>query len=259
MKTIYTLGYPKSGSTWLSRLLGDTLNSPVGGIRPDDDTGCIATEGQDRPGPYYIRQGHAVPGSGDTLTPGRHIIALEHLTDERIVIMLRDPRDVAVSAAHHWGRSLDEALHCMGKGLWPIPHGGGWCEWVRAWMEVASNCKPWILPRKRFPLYMSYEYLTADTFVALQTVTDYMTDCEFDGDIETSIIRQSFDTRRAYTEQHGDALNYGKEFQLRFLRKGVVGDWRNHFTSEHRRLAEGYFGEMMRELGYTKDETWVNE
>jgi hypothetical protein len=29
MKEIFTAGYPRSGSTWLNRLLGDLLDSPL--------------------------------------------------------------------------------------------------------------------------------------------------------------------------------------------------------------------------------------
>ena len=182
------------------------------------------------------------------LIPDRHTIVLEHLTDERVVIMLRDTRDVAVSAAHHWRRDLTTTLHCMARGEWPLRHGGGWCKWVRGWQEQWDS----------ITFFVKYTRLSTDPHERLSTALEYLGATEETNLIDV-ITRQSITARRAYTEQHGDGLNYGKEFQLQFLRKGVVGDWKNHFTPEHRRLAEGYFGRMMRELGYTESERWVNE
>jgi hypothetical protein len=57
-KVIYVCGHPKSGNTWLTRLLGSVLNSPTGGCMPSQDGKEIATEGQDRTGNYFIRKGH---------------------------------------------------------------------------------------------------------------------------------------------------------------------------------------------------------
>jgi hypothetical protein len=116
---IYILGYPKSGTTWLSRLLGDVLDSPVGALRPEFNDKAIATEGQGRKGKYRICQGHAVPVAGvDCLLPNLNQFGYEHVTNEKVVIMWRDPRDILVSAAHHWDRSLDEILDCM--DLWQM-------------------------------------------------------------------------------------------------------------------------------------------
>lgn len=249
-QTIYILGYPKSGTTWLARLLGDALNSPVTGYREGEVS--FAEEGQNRPGLYLIRQGHAVSVEhGDTLTPERHEFAYKHLTNERIVIMIRDPRDVAVSASFHWGMDITKTLHCMGRGEWPLTHGGGWCEWVRKWKILHT------LSGKHFKT--SYERLHTEPGSEVATVLFYLGIPEALNDTRDVVSRQSFTTRRTWTEQHGDELNYGKERQLQFLRKGIVGDWRNHFTQEHKELAEGYFGETMRELGYTESKEWVDE
>jgi hypothetical protein len=43
-------------------------------------------------------------------------------------------------------------------------------------------------------------------------------------------------------ETHGDDHPYGKTIQLKHLRKGIVGDWRNHFSESDIALAEEIFG-----------------
>ncbi len=43
-----------------------------------------------------------------------------------------------------------------------------------------------------------------------------------------------------------------------FLRKGIVGDWKNTFTSEARGVFNRFAGEELILLDYEKDERWVH-
>jgi hypothetical protein len=40
------------------------------------------------------------------------------------------------------------------------------------------------------------------------------------------------------------------------FRKGVVGDWRNHFTDEHKRLFKETVGDLLIRLGYENNNDW---
>jgi hypothetical protein len=40
------------------------------------------------------------------------------------------------------------------------------------------------------------------------------------------------------------------------FRKGQIGDWRNHFTETHRRVFKEVAGETLIKLGYEKDRNW---
>jgi len=40
------------------------------------------------------------------------------------------------------------------------------------------------------------------------------------------------------------------------FRKGMIGDWQNHFTSEHTRAFKEVAGQLLIELGYEKDFDW---
>jgi len=103
-RTIYVCSYPKSGGVWVARLLGDVLDSPVGAVYPPSDKSAIATEGLNRSGRYCIRHGHSTPMAGrfdGAVVPRLDQFAYENLTDERIVFIVRDPRDIIVSGAYH--------------------------------------------------------------------------------------------------------------------------------------------------------------
>ncbi len=39
-------------------------------------------------------------------------------------------------------------------------------------------------------------------------------------------------------------------------RKGIVGDWRNHFSEDHRRVFKQVAGDLLIRLGYEKDTNW---
>ena len=40
------------------------------------------------------------------------------------------------------------------------------------------------------------------------------------------------------------------------FRKGIIGDWKNHFTEEHKRVCKELLGEFLIEEGYEKDLDW---
>lgn len=85
-KVIFVAGYPKSGNTWLTRLLGDALDCPTGGSMPQQDAVEIACEGNDRPGHYVIRKGHFVLLNDDgpgQIVPRPHRLAWKRLNDNK--------------------------------------------------------------------------------------------------------------------------------------------------------------------------------
>ncbi len=88
---IHVVGYPKSGNTWLTRLVGDALNSPTGNrnLRHNLE---IASEGNNRPGPYYILKSHS-----SKIFNGAPSIK----KDSCILYIVRDFRDVLVSSFFH--------------------------------------------------------------------------------------------------------------------------------------------------------------
>jgi Sulfotransferase domain len=48
----------------------------------------------------------------------------------------------------------------------------------------------------------------------------------------------------------------GQEDPSSFYRKGIAGDWKNHFTEEDRRAFKEEAGELLIRLGYEEDLDW---
>ncbi len=68
-------------------------------------------------------------------------------------------------------------------------------------------------------------------------------------DVERAVISQRFDTLYGRKPGEEDVMSHG--------RKGIAGDWKNHFT---RRLAEHFhsrYGELLKGADYERDAKWV--
>lgn len=248
-RDIYVVGYPRSGNTYLSRLLGDLLDSPVKGKYAAHP---LAQEGMNRPGDYTIRQLHLKVSYDNTLAnlvPDPWTFAVRCWTPgDLVVTIVRDPRDVAVSAWKYWEiDSLASTIRYMGESLEPLKAFGPWQKFVQDWL-----CVPIYLSAVRYENLVQSPLMTLK-FILLQLGITPPSDER----IQETIDRQAIDARRKeIAAAPEDKYMYGKTIQLKHLRKGIVGDWGNWFTQKEGQLAEKYFGELMRKLKYTSDENW---
>lgn len=252
-KDIIVVGYVKSGNTWLSRLIGDILDSPVTGWKSAKP---IAEEGLDRKGDYVVRQLHLKPIMSDCdemLPSATELCIPKYNSDVRLVHIIRDPRDVAVSVKYYWDLpDIKTALDCMKHGEPPLKGIGAWDVFVDTWRKIANVLVP--MPT------IYYESLHDHTYMQMYWLLNTLNiPRPTEAFVHAAIIRQSFDVKKAFLTKSGDRLNYGKKVQVKNLRKGQVGDWENHFTEEDRKLADEYFGKMMLKLGYIKHKDWWAE
>jgi hypothetical protein len=248
--TILVAGYPKSGTTWLTLMLADALNCPSGASVPEQDHKEIATSGENRPGPYIVRKGHfkLVNNDSGPAVPRPHKLAWKQITDEKVVLIVRDPRDIVVSHAHYWGRTIDQAIdRVLSPGKL-----GSWSEYVEGWLNTR-----WLTVNDRKFNYhlVKYEKLVNNTRHETFWICDFSINssrnlkavvCRLDA----AVYRHSFANRRKWIQQHGDTLPRGKEFHLRFMRKGIAGDWVNVLSDEQCRRIVDDCEPTMERLGY---------
>jgi hypothetical protein len=116
-----------------------------------------------------------------------------------------------------------------------------WHQHVASWREAGNQV-----------VFVRYEDLLADTRAALTGVfTAYL-----GAEPQADLIALAVD-RCAFERQTG--RKPGVEDRKNFARKGIAGDWRNHFSADARREFHRKAGEVLIALGYATDDAWVRD
>jgi hypothetical protein len=92
MVDVIIVGYPKSGNTWVTRLVAELIGCPVVGFLDYDDQPEIAREGLNRRSDYQCFKSHHQ----------LHELCDIDTNTKKIIYVVRDPRDVCISGAHYF-------------------------------------------------------------------------------------------------------------------------------------------------------------
>lgn len=219
-------GYPRSGNCWLARLLGEALDVKVVGI--SGGRGSIAAEGFDRKGKGYVKQAHLWPGK-----EGHLRVDLDKQGQEQYILMIRDPRDVAVSIAAYWNRTLDAALDWMIEGPGPLELPP-WAVFVDAWLAHG----PYAIVR--------YEDLHRDARGTLEGILEH----RWHTPLDEVIAHQAFHAKKHEMRRRGNAYPFGRRAQLAHLRKGNTGEWKEVFSGDQAQRAQSTWEPFLHRFGY---------
>lgn len=194
----------------------------------------------------------------------REVRKLRRLFPEATLIaVIRDGRDAVVSHAFHMLRLNDpqfwgDMAHFEAARAWYIRGEGEPVPlFSRQVMEYAAD--NWRVSVegttqarevfRREYLELRYEEMVVDPAPSMRRVFEALGVDASDGVIARVIEANRFESRsggRAPGEADPDS----------FVRKGVVGDWKNHFTDEDRALFKEIAGAALVEQGYEPDGSW---
>lgn len=234
-------GFPKSGTVWLCQLMGAYLKVPV----PKTYMLPIAM-------PSVIhghwRYDSRFPPTGYIYRDGRDIAVSLYFFYIRAIATQRNPRrakQLSEQFTYMFGKNYDpdniyENLPVFIDAEMRSPRATRqmpWHEHVESW---------WDKPRVG---YVSYEELLADTPAALYKLMTLLTGEEADVE-RAAIVSSLFEFKRA------SGRTDGAEDRSSFLRKGVAGDWRNHFSAEAGQAFDDVTGDALISLGYEADRNW---
>jgi hypothetical protein len=168
-------------------------------------------------------------------------------TTRAAIYIVRDPRDVAVSVAHHNSWSHERAVAELGDpeaALSRAVHSqvrqrlGSWSEHVGSWLD-----------QELFPVHVvRYEDCHHDPVATFTAALGFAGFEANKGDIAVAVDAVSFD--RLQAQEAATGFRERPALVDRFFRRGVVGSWRDELTHELVERVETDHGDVMRRLGY---------
>lgn len=266
--------YPKSGNTWVRLLLANLLeedgaldySEPIGfasvaasstslelylDVEASDLTPAEQAElrhdlclvlAHETSAPLFrkVHDGWGVTPSGRPLFPPQVTLGT--------IYIVRDPRDVAVSWAHHSGLTLDEAIAFLADPNTAIAKATRWNEQFEQRLGSWSDHVASWLGAQPAPLLVSYERLSTDTVAVLAQIADFCQIPASAARIEAAVKAARFD--RLQQAEKIRRFEMGQRAGRNFFRRGVAGGWRDTLSSlQADRIIQDH-QEAMKRLGY---------
>lgn len=165
------------------------------------------------------------------------------------VVIVRDPRDVAISFANHSGMTIDQSVARMadpndmlagktiglsGQFRQRLPT---WSGHVAGWLDAPIS-----------KLLVRYEDMITDMVQVLTRVAGFVGIIAEPDAVVRAVAATRFD--RLKSEEDKIGFRECSEYAARFFRRGVAGGWRDTLTIAQVAQIEADHGTMMRRLGY---------
>ena len=273
--TVWLASYPKSGNTWFRAVFtawesgGDVgVNAlgggPIASAREafDDALGVpsadlTADEIDDlRPRVDEARDDEAtgprLAKIHDALFTGlAGDLVVSVAATRAAVYVIRDPRDVAVSFAHHSGVGMQRSVDrlCDPGALMGGTSGGRLHHQLRQRLGTWSDHVTSWVDQERFPMHV-VRYEDAHTH-PIEVFGAALRFAGFDAsepEVDEAVERASFDRLRVQEVEHG--FRERPVAAEQFFRRGAVGTWQDELPAELARRIEHEHADVMRRFGY---------
>lgn len=249
-KVIFIAGLPKSGTTWLEGMIASYPGFHDVYL-PEMASYELKTGGSHD----YKLPPETFARFKDMLvviklhTPGLlHNVKALRTAGMKYVILYRDLRDVAVSyfffvRQRPWHPeypvytklSVHEGLATFAERTLLT-----FVDWIRSWHE---NRDP------SMSLELQYEQMLSDPAAVMTRTADHLGLSSSPETIARIVEMNSF-------KKLSEGRRQGQENRASFFRKGVAGDWKNHYTPELRETYKELIGDFLIEFGYERDLLW---
>ena len=270
---VWLASYPKSGNTWLRAFLHNLLRNPARPMSINElDKFCLG----DSQAPWYVQESGGRSPAGMTkeeLAPlrtrvhaaftrahpdsvfakthnilgefaGVPLVSLQYTV--AAIYVLRNPLDVALSLADHFGLDIDDAIAFMANPQAGTENSeanafefyGTWSQHVRSWTTAESDSLIWLRyedmldkPRQTFARIAG--------FLGLKPPRDRL---------DKAIRFSSFKVLRGQEDKAG--FRERSQHSAHFFRVGQAGQWRRVLTQAQVDAVVAAHGEQMARFGY---------
>lgn len=242
---LFNVTYPKSGTNWMIEILnlikekGDpTLSKtvPIYARSPWYETLTAKEQIEKMESPRIISS-HLQ----------HHIFAKSYFKSKaKIIYTMRNPRDVIVSLFHftkilnfyedaeNFQSFIEDFI--QGNALY-----GSWFDHVKGWMQMKDD--------SRF-FFITYEELIQDLRGCVVRICKFLgqelDDTQIDSVVEHSSFKSMKENKMSnWSQLPPEVMNQSKGS---FMRKGIAGDWKNHFTVAQSEYFDKIYQEKMKDI-----------
>jgi hypothetical protein len=243
---VFLVSYPRSGNTWTRFLISNLLY-------PEQPVSFANIES-------VIPEIYFNPDRVLRRLPRPRLLKSHESFQplyKRVIYIIRDPRDVAVSFYHHHvkaenlpdGYSMDEYVPRFVAGEFDSAFGS-WGENVQSWLAIRSGNPDFLL--------LQYEQMLQHPEEALKNVAEFLVARSFPNlDTSTQRIRRAVELSspermRALEKQQSKewVLTRNTRQDKPFVRSAKAGEWRKVLSRSAARCVDSAWGDIMHRLGY---------
>lgn len=247
---LFIAGLPKSGTTWLEKMVS-SFPGYHELLIPDVAAHEMRAGGShdyDLPEDMFGRFENMLVLTKMHVHGSEHNVRLLHEAGVPYVVLFRDLRDVAISNfyyvrntpwhpehPHYRGLALTEGLKVFAERTL-----AAYADWVRSW---DANRDP------QRSVVLRYEQMLDGALGAIKQVAAVFELPGSDQELAQIVDRHSF-------KRMSGGRDRGHSADGQFVRKGVAGDWVNHFDGPLRDLYKQKIGQFLIDYGYERDLNW---
>lgn len=257
-------GYPKSGTTWVSKMMAHYLGLPlVMASSLGIGFPCVVHHHWDYhpaydPSVYVIRDGR------DVMVSIYMNLTIKNFQAASVTLQKlkrNEPIRTLSENIGHYATQNKRLRRLYGDKFDPLKIRDNLPRFIedelrkpfitavqQTWSEHILSWKS----KSRQVVFIKYEDLLQDVCehfsMVIEEITGRIPEPE---EINATVKRFSF--------QNQSGREPGNESQSSFMRKGIHGDWKNHFSKEACQIFDFFAGDLLIELGYEDDHRWMEK